>query len=299
MREWSSGTQTDFTNYAARRLAERGLLREEDPIKLQRAVTEIAYSYARGGSSATGYVPIANSSPFEATARDDGLAPARSLSEQYDGRARSGGQQLRATPTDRYQRSRDPCAPRVGSAPFPGKPAGQRPDRSPQRRRSRDQSQDRQGTRSGVARRRHPERELQVLGTTRQGQTPTTAATERSGTRWVPMRASPTSALRPRSNLLASGISIKTVCRSLVPSRNRQRRRRRRDLEPASPPSPRREIGAAKVANGELLVDPGLTCADLEATETVPRHAPRGVAPGSAADGPKVGPPTSVRRASA
>ena len=28
---------------AARRLAERGLLREEDPIKLQRAVTEIAY----------------------------------------------------------------------------------------------------------------------------------------------------------------------------------------------------------------------------------------------------------------
>jgi conjugal transfer mating pair stabilization protein TraG len=57
MREWSSGAQTDFTNYAARRLAERGLLREEDPIKLQRAVTEIAYSYARGGTSATGYVP--------------------------------------------------------------------------------------------------------------------------------------------------------------------------------------------------------------------------------------------------
>jgi ribonuclease HI len=44
MREWSSGTQTDFTNYAARRLAERGLLREDDPITLQRAVTEIAYS---------------------------------------------------------------------------------------------------------------------------------------------------------------------------------------------------------------------------------------------------------------
>jgi conjugal transfer mating pair stabilization protein TraG len=57
MREWSSGTQTDFTNYAAKRLAERGLLREEDPIKLQRAVTEIAYSYARGGSAASGYVP--------------------------------------------------------------------------------------------------------------------------------------------------------------------------------------------------------------------------------------------------
>ena len=62
MQEWSSGTQTDFTNYAARRLAERGLLREEDPIKLQRAVTEIAYSYACGGASASGYV--ASESPF-------------------------------------------------------------------------------------------------------------------------------------------------------------------------------------------------------------------------------------------
>lgn len=57
MREWSSGTQTDFTNYAAQRLAERGLLREDDPIKLQRAVSEIAYSYARGGAAASGYVP--------------------------------------------------------------------------------------------------------------------------------------------------------------------------------------------------------------------------------------------------
>ncbi len=57
MREWSQGTQTDFTNYAARRLAERGLLQEEDPVKLQRAVTDIAYSYARGGEVATGYVP--------------------------------------------------------------------------------------------------------------------------------------------------------------------------------------------------------------------------------------------------
>ncbi|MCC6710635.1 MAG: conjugal transfer protein TraG N-terminal domain-containing protein [Gammaproteobacteria bacterium] len=57
MREWSSGTQTDFTNYAAHRLAERGLLREDDPFSLQRAVSEIAYSYARGGNSPTGYVP--------------------------------------------------------------------------------------------------------------------------------------------------------------------------------------------------------------------------------------------------
>jgi len=89
MREWSSGTQTDFTNYAARRLAERGLLREEDPIKLQRAVSEIAYAYARGGSSATGYVPS-----------DSPLGPSRplpeamgwpdsTLKEQYDDRART------------------------------------------------------------------------------------------------------------------------------------------------------------------------------------------------------------------
>ena len=60
MREWSSGAQTDFTNYAARRLAERGLLREEDPIKLQRTVTEIAYAYARGGSVASEFVPADN-----------------------------------------------------------------------------------------------------------------------------------------------------------------------------------------------------------------------------------------------
>ena len=60
MREWSSGAQTDFTNYAARRLAERGLLREEDPIKLQRAVIEIAYAYARGGSVASQFVPADN-----------------------------------------------------------------------------------------------------------------------------------------------------------------------------------------------------------------------------------------------
>ena len=57
MREWSSGAQTDFTNHAARRLLERGLLREEDPIKLQRAVTEIAYAYARGGDVARRFVP--------------------------------------------------------------------------------------------------------------------------------------------------------------------------------------------------------------------------------------------------
>lgn len=42
VREWSSGTQTDFMNYRARRLAERGLLREEEPSMLLRVVTEIA-----------------------------------------------------------------------------------------------------------------------------------------------------------------------------------------------------------------------------------------------------------------
>ena len=121
MREWSSGTQTDFTNYAARRLAERGLLREEDPIKLQRAVTEIAYSYARGGSSATGYVPS-----------DSPLGPSRplpeamgwpdsSLREQYDANRARGGRQ-RTPPTDRDQRSRDPRAP--DSAARRSRPSG-------------------------------------------------------------------------------------------------------------------------------------------------------------------------------
>jgi conjugal transfer mating pair stabilization protein TraG len=57
MSEWSSGAQTDFTNYAARRLSERGLLREDDPIKLQRAVTEIAFGYAKGGEVGSQFVP--------------------------------------------------------------------------------------------------------------------------------------------------------------------------------------------------------------------------------------------------
>ncbi len=89
MREWSSGTQTDFTNYAARRLAERGLLREEDPIKLQRAVTEIAYSYARGGSSATGYVPSDSPlSPSRPLPETMGW-PDSTLREQYDANRRA------------------------------------------------------------------------------------------------------------------------------------------------------------------------------------------------------------------
>jgi hypothetical protein len=68
MSEWSSGAQTDFTNYAARRLSERGLLREDDPIKLQRAVTEIAFGYAKGGNVGSQFVP-----------GDSPLAPSRPL----------------------------------------------------------------------------------------------------------------------------------------------------------------------------------------------------------------------------
>jgi len=70
MREWSSGAQTDFTNYAAKRLGERGLLREDDPIKLQRAVTEIAYAYAKGGEVGGQFVP-----------GDNPLAPSRPPAE--------------------------------------------------------------------------------------------------------------------------------------------------------------------------------------------------------------------------
>ncbi len=87
MREWGSGTQTDFTNYAAQRLAERGLLHEEDPIKMQRAVAEIAYSYARGGSAASGYVPtdspLGPSQPLP-----EAIGWQSSLRDQYDSQDR-------------------------------------------------------------------------------------------------------------------------------------------------------------------------------------------------------------------
>jgi len=76
-------------NYAAQRLAERGLLREEDPIKLQRAVTEIAYSYARGGAAASGYVPtdspLGPSQPLP-----DAMGWSTPLRDQYDGQIRGG-----------------------------------------------------------------------------------------------------------------------------------------------------------------------------------------------------------------
>jgi conjugal transfer mating pair stabilization protein TraG len=87
MREWSSGTQTDFTNYAAQRLSERGLLREEDPIKMQRAVAEIAYSYARGGSTGSSYVPtdspLGPSQPLPAA-----MGWSSPLRDQYDSQVR-------------------------------------------------------------------------------------------------------------------------------------------------------------------------------------------------------------------
>jgi conjugal transfer mating pair stabilization protein TraG len=117
MREWSSGTQTDFTNYAARRLAERGLLREEDPIKLQRAVTEIAYSYARGGSSATGYVP--NESPLSPSRLlpESRGWPDSTLREQYDASRRAAdgtalGQQTSANESEiRTRQTRQRAVP--------------------------------------------------------------------------------------------------------------------------------------------------------------------------------------------
>ncbi|OQC18068.1 conjugal transfer protein TraG N-terminal domain-containing protein [Candidatus Skiveiella danica] len=89
MREWGSGTQTDFTNYAAQRLAERGLLREEDPINLQRAVTEIAYSYAQGGRTASGYVPT--DSPLgPSQPMPEAMGWSSPLRDQYDSQVRGG-----------------------------------------------------------------------------------------------------------------------------------------------------------------------------------------------------------------
>jgi hypothetical protein len=97
MREWSSGTQTDFTNYAAQRLAERGLLREEDPARLQRAVTEIALSYARGGQGATGYVaPESPLGPSAAPAQAMGWTD-NDMRAQYErGTASSSTAQIEA-----------------------------------------------------------------------------------------------------------------------------------------------------------------------------------------------------------
>jgi conjugal transfer mating pair stabilization protein TraG len=101
MREWGSGTQTDFTNFAAQRLAERGLLHEEDPIKMQRAVAEIAYSYARGGSAASGYVPtdspLGPSQPLP-----EAMGWSSPLRDQYDSQVREGSGSAVKKQADRY-----------------------------------------------------------------------------------------------------------------------------------------------------------------------------------------------------
>jgi conjugal transfer mating pair stabilization protein TraG len=131
MREWSSGAQTDFTNYAARRLAERGLLREEDPIKLQRTVTEIAYAYARGGNVADEFVPADN--PLLPSRPLPGLLgwPSQTLRGAYEesvgraggatvqGQATANESAIRARQTrqsvDPGQRVGDDLSPRIAS----------------------------------------------------------------------------------------------------------------------------------------------------------------------------------------
>jgi conjugal transfer mating pair stabilization protein TraG len=121
MREWGSGTQTDFTNYAAQRLAERGLLREEDPIKMQRAVAEIAYSYARGGSAASGYVPtdspLGPSQPLP-----ESMGWSSPLRDQYDSQVRGAdGSAI----TDQANRNdADVRARQSGARVQPGKVVG-------------------------------------------------------------------------------------------------------------------------------------------------------------------------------
>jgi conjugal transfer mating pair stabilization protein TraG len=121
MREWSSGTQTDFTNYAAQRLSQRGLLHEEDPIKMQRAVAEIAYSYARGGSAASGYVPtdspLGPSQPLP-----DAMGWQSSLRGQYDSQARRADD---SAITDKANRNdADIQARQSGARAHPGKAVG-------------------------------------------------------------------------------------------------------------------------------------------------------------------------------
>jgi conjugal transfer mating pair stabilization protein TraG len=129
MREWSSGTQTDFTNYAARRLAERGLLREDDPVRLQRAVTEIAMAYARGGQSSQGYVeadsPLGPTAPlpqsmgwsdaplreqFERDRRTNAATGLDTASRSNDGQVE---QRQRQTRTEPAMRSHDDLTART------------------------------------------------------------------------------------------------------------------------------------------------------------------------------------------
>jgi hypothetical protein len=103
------------------RLAERGLLREEDPIKLQRAVAEIAYSYARGGSAASGYVPtdspLGPSQPLP-----EAMGWSSPLRDQYDSQVRGAdGSAI----TDQANRNdADIRARQSGARVQPGKAVG-------------------------------------------------------------------------------------------------------------------------------------------------------------------------------
>jgi len=117
MREWSSGAHTDFTNYAARRLSERGLLREEDPIRLQRAVSEIAMAYAKGGDVDGRFVPGDSALPA-LTAPDAALGwTNRDLRSPADNTARSTVRR-NADDNDKEIRERQTTA-RVSGATIP------------------------------------------------------------------------------------------------------------------------------------------------------------------------------------
>jgi ribonuclease HI len=239
MREWGSGTQTDFTNYAAQRLAERGLLREEDPIKLQRAVTEIAYSYARGGSAATGYIPT-----------DSPLGPSQPLPEAmgWSSPARYAVQTAAKSPTRPLA-----TTPRFG----PVKPGhacsrARRSETTSQARSSRVKGKRQAPSRRAAGRCRRTQ--ARSARTTAPPCAParsarTTAATGRSGTRSVPMPIHPRSVPRPSKRPLASGTSTRTVC--LWPAQRQPISIRAQAAGPLSAPPHPEKRRAARRATGE------------------------------------------------
>jgi ribonuclease HI len=208
MREWGSGTQTDFTNYAAQRLAERGLLREEDPIKMQRAVAEIAYSYARGGSAASGYVPT-----------DSPLGPSQPLPEamgwqsplrdQYDSQVRGAdGSAI----TDQANRNdADIRARQSGARVQPGKAVGNDVSgRVKQGQREAAGAIDKGASRCRRTQARSARTTAPPCAPARSART--MAATGQSGTPSVPMPAPPRSAPRPSTHPSVSGTSTRKVC---------------------------------------------------------------------------------------
>lgn len=208
MRERGSGRQTDFTNYATRRLAERGRLREEDPIKLQHVVTEIAY--ARGSSSATGYVPSDRPlGPLRPPPEAMGW-PDSTLREHYDDRARTAdGSTLRQQIATNEAEIR--ARARLDSVRFPASP---QPMTNPTAPRSARPKLGTGSTRVAPKSRRTPQHSARTTRVRcRPGRSaPTTAETERSGTPWTPTRVSPTAAHRPRSSRSANATSGKMAC---------------------------------------------------------------------------------------